>query len=73
MCGSGRKIAGMETTRMRRQMAVRGQVEIAPSGFCAAVLGATVRGICVPQAAAGTPRQAGTTSAVSVLPGLLES
>ena len=69
MCGSGRRIAGMETTVVRLQTAVHGWVEIAPGGFCAAVLGTTVHGICVPRSATGTPLPSETTtSAVSVLP-----
>ena len=68
MYGSGHRIVGMETTLAHRQTAVHGRVEIAPSGFCAAVLGTTFLSFCVPQAAAGTPLLAGTSTTVSVLP-----
>ena len=68
MCGSGHKIAGIEITRVRRQTAVHGRVEIALGGFCAAVLGTAFRRICVAQTVSGSPLRVGTTTMVSVLP-----
>ena len=68
MYGSGHRIVGMETTLAHRQTAVHGRVEIAPSGFCAAVLGTTVHDICVLRAAMGSPQRAEIAEAVFVLP-----
>ena len=58
----------MGATVLRQQTAVRGRKEIAPSGFCAAVLGTTEPDICGPRAAMGSPQRAEIAAAVSVLP-----
>ena len=71
--GNGQKTAGIAATRERLQTAVHGLQEIVPGGWCGVVPGTTILRSCDPRTASGSPLQAGTTSAVSVLPGLIKS
>ncbi len=73
MYGSGHRIAGIQATVVLPQTAVYGCEEIAPLGFCAAVLGTSILSIYVPLAAAGSTLQSKAAAAVSVLPGPFES
>ena len=69
MCGSGWRIAGTVTMTGHRRTGAPGRLaEIVEAACCAAVPGATFRGVLRSANRVGTPPGTGTAASVSVLP-----